>query len=46
MGFSFTGAATTSAHQHTSLASDGGQLSLTATEITNFSPISLVMALS
>jgi len=45
MGFNYTGAATTSAHQHTNLASDGGQLSTNATRITNFSPLALVVAL-
>lgn len=45
MGFNFSGAATTSAHQHSTLASDGGQLSTTVTRITGFSPLSLVLAL-
>lgn len=45
MGFSYTTTATTSAHTHSLLASDGGQLSLPNTRITGFSPISLVMAL-
>ncbi len=31
MGFSFTAAATTAAHAHSNLASDGGQLNDTAT---------------
>jgi len=46
MGFNFTGAATTSAHTHSTLASDGGQLSLSGTRITGFSPLSLTVALS
>ena len=45
MGFSYTFAVTTAAHQHTALASDGGILSLSVTRVGGFSPISLVMAL-
>lgn len=45
MGFNYTGAATTEPHQHSDLASDGGQLSLSATRITNLSPMALVVAL-
>jgi len=46
MGFNFSGTTTTSAHQHSTLASDGGQLSLVETNISGFNPISLVIALS
>jgi len=46
MGFSFSGAATTSSHQHSNLASDGGQLSIANTRITSFSPIALAVAMS
>ena len=45
MSFGYTGTTTTTAHQHSTLSSDGGQLSLSATRITNFSPISLVIGL-
>lgn len=45
MGFNFSGAATTTAHQHTTLSSDGGQLSLDLTRITGYSPIAMVVAL-
>jgi len=44
MGFSYTGPATTSAHQHTALASDGGQLNLNLTRITGLSPMTVAVA--
>jgi len=46
MGFSFVGTSTTEAHQHSTLASDGGQLSTSDTNISGFNPLSLVIALS
>jgi len=46
MGFSYVGPATTFAHQHSTLASDGGQLSLSVTRVSGFTPVSLVMSLS
>jgi len=45
MGFNYVGAATTTAHEHTALASDGGVLSLTVTRIDDWSPLTLVVAL-
>jgi len=45
MGFSFTAASTTTAHQHSTLASDGGVLSTVDTRINAFSPMSLVIGL-
>jgi len=47
LGFSYTFVATgVSAHEHSPLAGDGGVLSITDTNITGFSPVSLVVALS
>ena len=45
MGFSYVGPSTTTAHEHSALASDGGVLSLSATRINTFSPVALVVAL-
>jgi len=45
MGFNYTAPATTLAHEHTALASDGGVLSLTATRVNAFSPLTMVVAL-
>jgi hypothetical protein len=35
MGFNFQGASTTSAHTHSNVSSDGGALSITATQLDN-----------
>jgi len=46
MGFSYSGASTTAAHEHSTAASDGGQLSLSVTRITGFSPMSLAVSMN
>ena len=46
MGYSGYGAAGTTAHEHSAVAGDGGQLNLVNTRITNFAPIGLTVALS
>ena len=45
MSFGYVGTTTTTAHQHSVLASDGGILSLSVTRIQGFSPISLAVAM-
>jgi len=45
MGFNYVGPSTITAHTHSNLASDGGQLNIVDTRITEFSPLSLVVAL-
>jgi len=45
MGFSYNSGGATTAHTHSTAASDGGQLSLPNTRITGFSPLALTVAL-
>jgi len=46
MGYSgYGGGGITTPHLHSAAAGEGGQLSLSLTEINNFSPIALVVAL-
>ena len=45
MGYSGYGAGGTTAHEHSVVAGEGGELNLIETRITNFSPISLVVSL-
>lgn len=45
MGYSGYGTSGTTAHEHSTVAGEGGQLSIVNTRITNFSPIALVVAL-
>jgi len=45
MSYSGYGTGAITSHQHSAVAGEGGVLSLTATRVNQFSPLSLVVAL-